>query len=299
MSREQTIDSPMLIWRRSDGTQVEYDLSPELPVTIGREVSNRVSVDSSVVSKAHAVVRYEGGNYVVEDLKSSNGTRLNGAPIAMSVVAPGDLIEVGDQQFCFVDATASADATPAARQGPSKMLRLALAAFGTLVVFLFLLILLVPADPVSDSVTDAAGDAPPAAIDLVAEPVEAPDETLIGEVVSRARMAGVGEVEALYDEAQLHTRAGRLRHAVHLFSAVLARDGDHEAARHRLATVQAERRRQIETHLAEAERAFGQLQFRTAKLEWEWAVFLLEPSDVRLAGALAGVERAGERLPRD
>ena len=66
MPQAQTIAHPTLVWRRDDGSESQYDLAPELPLTIGREAINRIAVNSSVISKAHAVVRYEAGEYVVE-----------------------------------------------------------------------------------------------------------------------------------------------------------------------------------------------------------------------------------------
>jgi hypothetical protein len=297
MSADQTTQSPMLIWRRTDGTQVEYDLTPELPVTVGRDPSNRVAVDSAVVSKEHAVVRYESGNYVVEDLKSSNGTRLNGAPIATSLLSPGDRIEIGNERFVFVDASVSAAA--AGRPGLSKGLRLALAAFGTLVVLLVLLVWLAPPAPDSGGEEiDTATGADPVA-DPAVEPVSGTDETLIAEVVSRAQRSGVEEVGALYDEAQLNARGGRLRQAEYLFAALLGRDTNHEAARQRLATVQEVRRGRTQMFLAEAQRAFGFLQFQNAELNWEQALFLLESSDSRVTGVRAGLDQAREQLARD
>ena len=293
MSTDQTTQRPMLIWHRSDGTQVEYDLTPELPVTVGRDASNRVSVDLAVVSKEHAIVRYETGNYVVEDLKSSNGTHLNGAPIAMSVLSPGDRIEIGNEQFVFVDASVSA--AGAGRQGLSKSLRLALVAFGTLVVLLVLLVWLAPSTPDSggEEISASTVAAP------VVDPMPGTAQTLVAEVVSRAERSGVEEVAALYDEAQLNARGGRLRQADYLFTALLVRDANHEAARQRLATVQAVRRRRTQMFLAEAQRAFGFLQFQGARLNWEQALFLLESSDSRAAGVLAGLDQAGEQLARD
>ena len=283
----------MLIWQRSDGTQVEYDLTPELPVTVGRDASNRVSLDLAVVSKEHAIVRCETGNYVVEDLKSSNGTYLNGAPIAMSILSPGDRIEIGNEQFVFVDANVST--AVAGRQGLSKSLRLALAAFGTLVVFLVLLVWLAPSVPDSDGEeSDASTVADP-----VVDPAVDTAQTLVAEVVSRAERFGVEEAAALYDEAQLNARGGRLRQAEYLFTALLVRDSNHAAARQRLATVQVVRQRRTQMFLAEAQRAFEFLQFRGAQLNWEQALFLLESSDSRVAGVLAGLDQASEQLARD
>lgn len=47
--------------------------------TIGRSRDNDITIDDKRASKRHALVRYERGGYVLEDLESANGTLLNGA----------------------------------------------------------------------------------------------------------------------------------------------------------------------------------------------------------------------------
>src|SRR5690242_10380926 len=99
-------ERPVLAWHRGDGTSVEYELVRDQPLTLGREPGNDVVLKSTFVSKQHAVVRYEGGQFLVEDLKSANGTRVNGAPVSVSLLTPGDKLEVGDQNLTFLDRAA-------------------------------------------------------------------------------------------------------------------------------------------------------------------------------------------------
>src|SRR5690242_2094910 len=99
-------ERPVLALHRADGTSVEYELVRDQPLTLGREPGNDVVLKSTFVSKQHAVVRYEGGQFLVEDLKSANGTRVNGAPISVSLLTPGDKLEVGDQNLTFFDRAA-------------------------------------------------------------------------------------------------------------------------------------------------------------------------------------------------
>ncbi|HAK54705.1 MAG: FHA domain-containing protein [SAR202 cluster bacterium] len=287
---------PILVWQRQDGTEVEFNIELGQTNQIGRDpTKNTIAVDSSFISSTHAVVRYDGEQCVVEDLGSANGTRLNGAPVAVSVVRPGDIIEVGDQQFRLVDA--DADAVPA-RPGFSKMLKLAFAAAATLIVMLLLLLVLVPAEESTVSNTQQEATASPIDDRSMPSPRAVPDEALVSGVTSRARLSGVDEVHALYDEALLHYRAGRFRHAVHLLSAVLDREQGHQVAQARLAAAQAERARRVSAHLAEAERTFARLRFADAILEWERVIVLLERSDPRTAEAEANIARAQERLQR-
>jgi ABC-type multidrug transport system ATPase subunit/predicted component of type VI protein secretion system len=68
------------------------------PVVIGREpkAEHRVDIPSATVSRRHARIRQRGGDYMLEDLGSSNGTFLNDRPVTSpTVVEDGDMIGLG------------------------------------------------------------------------------------------------------------------------------------------------------------------------------------------------------------
>jgi hypothetical protein len=70
--------------------------------TMGRSRQCDVTVDDPNVSRNHAEVRPRGGSWVVTDLGSTNGSRLNGRRIEGSeVLKPGDEIEVGTTMLRF------------------------------------------------------------------------------------------------------------------------------------------------------------------------------------------------------
>lgn len=63
---------------------------------IGRDASADIELDSPKVSRRHARVTVRGGEAVVEDLGSKNGTLVNGSRLeAPHVLAPGDGIRIG------------------------------------------------------------------------------------------------------------------------------------------------------------------------------------------------------------
>ncbi|HEX3803833.1 MAG TPA: DUF3662 and FHA domain-containing protein [Solirubrobacteraceae bacterium] len=71
-------------------------------VTLGRSRECDIVVEDANVSRRHAEVRPRGGAWVVSDLDSTNGTRLNGRPIhTAEVVRPGDEIELGASVLTF------------------------------------------------------------------------------------------------------------------------------------------------------------------------------------------------------
>src|SRR5688572_18163962 len=71
------------------------------PVTIGRLPDNMIVIDNPAVSGRHARVYKEGNHYVLEDLKSTNGTFVNDKPIARHTLLEGDNISVGKHSLVF------------------------------------------------------------------------------------------------------------------------------------------------------------------------------------------------------
>ncbi len=71
-------------------------------VALGRSRECDVVVDDANVSRRHAELRPRGGAWVLSDLGSTNGTRLNGRTIhGPEVVRPGDEIELGASLLTF------------------------------------------------------------------------------------------------------------------------------------------------------------------------------------------------------
>jgi hypothetical protein len=295
-------DQPVLIWERSGHPAMEFELGPGRRLTIGRGEENAVVMPSSFVSKAHAVLQHRDGQYVIEDLGSANGTRVNGAPVRMYTLGPGDVIEVGDQRLVFVDrararpAGRGAGAAVAARlagaaSGGSKATRLAIVAAGTMLLVGGGMLLLVK------SVAPPAPEAnapPPSPVTVggdAARPIR-PDSALVRRIEAQAAAAGVRIVDALYDEGLAQLKSGRPREAAHLFAAALRHDGRHVPARARLEEARLAWERAIVDHLARADRAFGELRYDDAILEWEQVLLLADEGDPRLATARTGVDRA-------
>jgi hypothetical protein len=70
-------------------------------ITIGRSTSSDVVLDDANVSRAHAEIRPEGDGWLVVDLDSTNGTRVNGSPIRQRRLSDGDQIAVGSSTLRF------------------------------------------------------------------------------------------------------------------------------------------------------------------------------------------------------
>jgi pSer/pThr/pTyr-binding forkhead associated (FHA) protein len=82
-------------------------------VSIGRRIGNHILIDDPLVSADHAEIVRVGERHVLLDLRSSNGTLVNGQRIEdLHILRDGDQIQIADQQFLFT-APASAGDSPA------------------------------------------------------------------------------------------------------------------------------------------------------------------------------------------
>lgn len=71
------------------------------PISIGRLPDNQIVIDNPAVSGRHARVYREGNHYVLEDMKSTNGTFVNDKPIARHTLLEGDVILVAKHTLVF------------------------------------------------------------------------------------------------------------------------------------------------------------------------------------------------------
>jgi len=71
------------------------------PLVIGRLPECGVVLADSNVSRRHAELRRSGDSVVLTDLGSTNGTRVNGAPIRERVLVSGDEVSVGSTRLIF------------------------------------------------------------------------------------------------------------------------------------------------------------------------------------------------------
>jgi predicted component of type VI protein secretion system len=80
---------------------------------IGRVAGCDLVIDDSKASRRHARIVVEAGVAEVEDLDSSNGTRLNDKPVTRRVLRDGDRIQIGATVLVYREGQAAAAAAPA------------------------------------------------------------------------------------------------------------------------------------------------------------------------------------------
>lgn len=87
----------------------EFALDQE-SVTLGRKAHNDIQIESAIASSEHARIVTLANDSFLEDLASTNGTRVNGTPVSRHVLRNNDVIEIGNHSLLFVsDADGVAD----------------------------------------------------------------------------------------------------------------------------------------------------------------------------------------------
>jgi pSer/pThr/pTyr-binding forkhead associated (FHA) protein len=71
---------------------------------IGRSPTTDITLLDESISREHAIVSRDetSGSYHLEDLQSTNGTKVNGKRVRSAELAHGDEIEVGHTMFRFL-----------------------------------------------------------------------------------------------------------------------------------------------------------------------------------------------------
>lgn len=70
-------------------------------ITLGRLPESTIVLADPNVSRAHAEIRPRGSGYVVVDMGSTNGTRVNGVRVAEQELRDGDEVTLGNTRMRF------------------------------------------------------------------------------------------------------------------------------------------------------------------------------------------------------
>lgn len=72
-------------------------------VNIGRQLDNHLVLDDALVSRRHAQLRARGGQYLLTDLGSKHGLRVNNTPVREWTLQPGDVFRIGNTEIIYGD----------------------------------------------------------------------------------------------------------------------------------------------------------------------------------------------------
>ena len=89
-----------LVTYKGDDVDLAFSL-PESGASIGREPGNLIQLPDPKVSKQHAFVGMSGGGWTIEDLRSTNGTLVNGARVKTARLKVGDRVGIGPFELVF------------------------------------------------------------------------------------------------------------------------------------------------------------------------------------------------------
>ena len=79
----------------------EYHLGPKR-MLIRRMDRSDIVIDDSSVSREHASIERKDGRFILEDLKSTNGTFIDGEFVDVRVLNHGDKIRIGNTVLQFI-----------------------------------------------------------------------------------------------------------------------------------------------------------------------------------------------------
>ncbi len=82
---------------------MRHELSGDETI-IGRNPTTDITLLDESISREHAIVSLDEatGIYTLEDLQSTNGSKVNGKRVRSAELAPGDEIEIGHTKFKFL-----------------------------------------------------------------------------------------------------------------------------------------------------------------------------------------------------
>jgi pSer/pThr/pTyr-binding forkhead associated (FHA) protein len=92
---------PKLTLKFKDTKINEYLLEEGRNITIGRRESNDIVIENLAVSGMHAKIDTVDKGYLLTDLKSKNGTFVNGQLVATHWLGHGDTVSIGKHTLVF------------------------------------------------------------------------------------------------------------------------------------------------------------------------------------------------------
>jgi pSer/pThr/pTyr-binding forkhead associated (FHA) protein len=101
----QIVDSQLpaiLKMTKGDSAGKEYKLEDRVEWVVGRGSKNEIQIESQKISRQHFKILRVGPGFRIQDLGSSNGTKVNGVSITESPLSSFDTIQAGQIEFQFL-----------------------------------------------------------------------------------------------------------------------------------------------------------------------------------------------------
>jgi pSer/pThr/pTyr-binding forkhead associated (FHA) protein len=100
----------MLLIRNGGFEGMSYEITAE-ETLIGRNPTTDITLLDEGISREHALIVYDPDDdtYTIEDLQSTNGTKVNGKRVRSSQLRDGDDLQIGHTHFQFLLSTSDED----------------------------------------------------------------------------------------------------------------------------------------------------------------------------------------------
>ncbi len=112
---------PRLVAQSPEFAGKSFDLTgPE--ITVGRVEDNKIQIEHASISGHHALLKLDALDYVIKDLESTNGSRINGEKILEQKLRRNDVLRLGNIELLY-DSEHSPPGQP--MPSPSERVKLA------------------------------------------------------------------------------------------------------------------------------------------------------------------------------
>jgi hypothetical protein len=112
---------PRLVAQSQEFVGKSFDLTGQ-EITVGRVADNKIQVEHASISGHHAMLKLDGQDYLIKDLDSTNGTRINGEKITEQKLRRNDILRLGNIELLY-----DSEHAPPGRAMPSLSERVNLA----------------------------------------------------------------------------------------------------------------------------------------------------------------------------
>lgn len=261
---------------------------------VGRSQEVDLVLDEASVSRRHAVFTLGGGQLVLRDLGSANGTLVNGQRIEEAQLQPGDVVSLGQARLTLVELAVSGGASPLAQTGQATVMQAASAprpvktagksrrlilVAGLSALAIAILIAAVsllgtgrdqtPPPAETPTATSAAPSSSPAPPSTTVTNTTTPSPSTTGRSPQApAPPASASQAASHLQSGQTYYEAGHLNDAAQEFRRALELDPSLQAAQIKLARVEREIIQQAEDAFRLGLQNFNYLNYETAIQQW-------------------------------
>ena len=308
----------------SSGESLELSPSGSRQV-LGRGRDCQLILADPAVSRKHAEIYLEEGDWFIEDLGSANGTLLNGRKIERARLADGDSLQLGGCRITVaiaapapvgeatvVAAAPKAGAAPRRRAkkaggGKNKLVLVGGIAVAVMLVLIIAISIMggkkkkksAPAPAPAVSSSQPATPTKPATPAPAKSATPAPAVTPAPNGGKKLPAATQAKVDKLMEQAQIYYEAGRWQEALAQWRQVLILDPAHALARSRLERVQNQINRKAQEALARGLQNYKYLKYQAAIQDWMQVLYLVpDPNNPVHKKAKEYIQQARSKLSR-